>query len=296
MNFTENDLKEIQVAAKERTVRTQTVEYGLETLVKRIDENVIKLDPDYQRHHRWDDATSSRLIESMILNIPIPYIYISKDVDVDEEIEDIARYTVIDGQQRLTAIYNFLKGKYALEGLRVLPKLESVKYEKLPSFLKRRLDERTVKCLIIDSTLDRKVKYEIFERLNTGSLELSNQEVRNAIYRGPFNDMMKEVAKDDIVKKLFYLKAKKGEEYATKQKAMDDIELVLRFFAFSVSEGCKTYQGDLKEFLNGKMENFNKCAEDDILKMKTSFFSTMRVIDENLGENWFSKYKKMEEY
>ena len=108
----------VQQKARERTVKTQNVEYDLDTLVKRIDRNSIKLDPEYQRRHRWSRETSSRLIESLILNIPIPVIFLSQDIDVDEEVEDSrARYTVIDGQQRLTAIYEFMKNKLALTGL-----------------------------------------------------------------------------------------------------------------------------------------------------------------------------------
>jgi uncharacterized protein with ParB-like and HNH nuclease domain len=116
-------LDTIQQKARERTVKTQNVEYDLETLIKRIDQKTIKLDPDYQRRHRWSAETSSRLIESIILNIPIPVVFISQDVDVDEEATDSARYTVIDGQQRLTAIFEFMKNKLPLEGLETLSEL-----------------------------------------------------------------------------------------------------------------------------------------------------------------------------
>ena len=95
----------IQTKAKERTVKTQNIEYDLETIVKKISRGIIKLNPDYQRKHRWTEEYSSKLIESLILNIPVPLIYISQDIDVDDEVDDeVARYSVIDGQQRLTAI------------------------------------------------------------------------------------------------------------------------------------------------------------------------------------------------
>src|SRR5690606_28804738 len=118
------NLSILQEKAKERTVKTQSIEYDIETLIKKIDKNIIKLDPEYQRIHRWDDKTSSKLIESLILNIPIPTIYISQDIDVDVETDgDEFRYSVIDGQQRLTAIKNFLKNKFQLEGLDTLNEL-----------------------------------------------------------------------------------------------------------------------------------------------------------------------------
>ena len=95
------NLASLQEKAKERTVKTQNIEYDLETLVKKIKSGVIKLDPDYQRRHRWSFETSSKLVESLILNIPIPLVYLSQDIDVDEEQKDIARYSVIDGQHVL---------------------------------------------------------------------------------------------------------------------------------------------------------------------------------------------------
>lgn len=99
MTTLKQNLSELQQKAKERTVRTQNIEYDLETLVKKIKKGIIKLDPSYQRRHWWKQETSSRLIESLILNIPVPVIYLSQDVDVDAEtLDEEPRYTVIDGQ------------------------------------------------------------------------------------------------------------------------------------------------------------------------------------------------------
>jgi hypothetical protein len=202
-------LEAIQQKARERTVKTQNIEYDLETLVGRISKNAIKLDPEYQRRHRWDDATSSRLIESLILNIPIPLIYLSQDIDVDEEVgESTSRYTVIDGQQRLTAIYKFMNNKLALDGLEILPELNGLYYHQLPPFLVRRLEERTIKCLRIDSTVDAQVKFDIFERLNTGAVKLDSQELRNAIARGSFNDAIKKWATLPVFRTLIQTDAK----------------------------------------------------------------------------------------
>ena len=172
----------------------------------RVKRGSIKLDPEYQRRHRWSAETSSRLIESLILNIPIPVIFLSQDIDVDEEVEDsTSRYTVIDGQQRLTAIYDFLSNNLELSGLETLSELNGLTYKSLPSFLIRRLEERTIKCLRIDSTVDEQVKFDIFERLNTGSVKLESQELRNATARGPFNDAIKEWAKIKSFRKMLQI-------------------------------------------------------------------------------------------
>ena len=232
-----DNLEKLQIVAKERTVKTQNIEYDLETLVKKIKKGIIKLNPDYQRNHRWNDSESSRLMESLILNIPIPTVYLSQDVDVDEEVDDdVARYSVIDGQQRLTAIYGFMTNAYKLEGLEVLELLNGSYYKDLPPFLIRRLEERTIKCLRIDSTVDPQVKFDIFERLNSGAVQLESQELRNAIYRGKFNDIIKELAKNEDFRKLLGIDLKNPEEN-NKVKKMQDVEYVLRFYSYIDGEG-----------------------------------------------------------
>ncbi|MEB6370373.1 DUF262 domain-containing protein [Klebsiella michiganensis] len=280
------ELSELQKKAKERTVKTQNIEYDLETLVKKIDRKVIKLDPDYQRKHRWGDDASSKLIESLILNIPIPYVYISLDIDVDDEIDDDGqyRYSVIDGQQRLTAIYNFLKNQYPLVDLEVLDNLNGAYYKDLPPFLIRRLEERTLKCLRIDSTLDQQVKYDIFERLNTGALKLESQELRNAIYRGPFKDLIKELSMlPDFISTCGLSESKK--------KKMEDQELILRFFAINYNDGYNKYKKGFKEFLNTTMQEFNQLGDADLKKMKVTFIRTFTKIKESNIKFPFSKWK-----
>ena len=283
-------LSELQELAKERTVKTQNIEYDLETLVKKIQKKIIKLNPDYQRNHRWDNKESSRLIESLILNIPIPIIYLSQDIDVDEEVEDgVSRYSVIDGQQRLTAIYDFMKNNYALEGLEVLNPLNGAYYKDLPPFLVRRLEERTIKCLRIDSTVDPQVKYDVFERLNSGSVQLESQELRNAVYRGKFNDLIKKLAKNEKFMKLLNINIKHAST-DNKVKKMQDVECVLRFFAFGNYE-IVNMKKSLKKFLSKQMDKFNACDENELKKMEEHFLTVIDYIYDNMGEKAFAKYK-----
>ena len=285
------NLEIIQKKAKERTVKTQTIEVDLETLVKKIDRKIIKLNPEYQRNHRWSDDVSSRLIESLVLNIPIPLIYISQDVDVDEEIEDnVSRYSVIDGQQRLTAIYKFFKNDFNLTELPVLKELNGANYNDLPPFLIRRLEERTIRCLRIDSTVDQQVKYDIFERLNSGAVKLEAQELRNATCRGPFKDLIKVLAGDETFLEICQL----GEE-SSRVKKMEDQELVLRFFAITYNDGYKEYKGGFKRFLTEKMKDFNKLTETEIGNMKKIFIQTVEKIKESFGNAPFSKYRSEED-
>jgi len=282
-------LDSLQQKARERTVKTQNVEYDLETLIKRIDNKTIKLDPDYQRRHRWPIDTSSRLIESLILNIPIPVIFISQDVDVDDEITDSSRYTVIDGQQRLTAIYDFMKNTLPLEGLETLSELNGAYYKDIPPFLVRRLEERTIKCLRIDSTVDAQVKFDIFERLNTGSIKLESQELRNVTARGAFNDALKKMAQNSIFRKLIQVD-ENNPEGNTKVKKMEDVELVLRFFALRF-EGHEKIKKGFKEFLTASLTEFNKLDQSEIKLRTEQFDRYMSFLLDVMGPQAFAKWR-----
>jgi uncharacterized protein with ParB-like and HNH nuclease domain len=283
-------LEDLQQKARERTVKTQNIEYDLETLVKKIKNGVIKLDPEYQRRHRWSEDISSGLIESLILNIPIPLIYISQDVDVDEEVSsEEARYSVIDGQQRLTAISNYLQNEFPLTGLSVLEDLNGSYYKDLPPFLIRRLEERTLRCLRIDSTVDAQVKYDIFERLNSGSVKLEPQELRNAISRGRFNKLIKELAKEEDYRQLLQIDPDHPDASKKVQK-MEDVELVLRFFALS-GEKYKAMRKGFKQFLSDEMDQMNNLDDAELEKMRLHFLRTMRFIRKTFGECAFAKYR-----
>lgn len=283
-------LEDLQQKARERTVKTQNIEYDLETLVKKIKTGVIKLDPEYQRRHRWSEETSSGLIESLILNIPIPLIYISQDIDVDEEVaSEMARYSVIDGQQRLTAIYRYLHNEFPLDGLTVLSDLNGSFHKDLPPFLIRRLEERTLRCLRIDSTVDAQVKYDIFERLNSGSVRLEAQELRNAVSRGEFNKMIKELAKEPKFRTLLQISDDEPETSKKVQK-MEDVELVLRFFALS-NDNYKSMKKGFKQFLSDEMDRMNKLDKVRLTSMRQEFTATMDVILKVFGPKGFAKYR-----
>lgn len=288
-NLREN-LVLLQQKARERTVKTQNIEYDLETLVKKIKRGTIKLDPDYQRRHRWSRETSSRLIESLILNIPIPLIYLSQDVDVDEDdSDDNARYSVIDGQQRLTAITQYLSGDFALSDLQTLKELDGSSYKDLPPFLIRRLEERTIKCLRIDSTVDAQVKYDIFERLNSGSIKLEPQELRNALYGGPFNDLLKRLATDTNFRTLLHINLDNPINNS-RVKKMEDAELVLRFFALG-NNNYKTFKGGFKTFLDTEMEKLSLLDSEQLSGLERTFLRTMEITRHFFGDSAFAKFR-----
>lgn len=286
------NLDTLQNKARERTVRTQNVEYDLESIVKRIKNKQIKLDPEYQRRHRWDNDTASRLIESILLNIPIPVIFISQDIDADTESDDdAARFTIIDGQQRLTAIFDFMNNNLKMSGLNIMSELNGCSLSDLPPFLSRRLDERTIKCLRIDSTLDPDVKYDIFERLNTGSIKLEPQELRNAIARGSFNDMLKISSQLPEFREMLRIIGTEDEIHRNaKVMKMEDVELTLRFFALKDS-GYTSLKKGFKDFLTEQLVKLNALPVEEIQKKSQEFSIYMKFIHNKIGTMPFAKLR-----
>ena len=135
-----------------------------------------------------------------------------------------SRYSVIDGQQRLNAIYNYFTNNYPLEGLELLWALNGKHYKELPQFLIRRLEERTLKFTRVDSTADPKVKIDIFERLNSGSIKLTMQELRNALFNGNLNSLCKELSKEPNFRRLLQIKGNKIDKHPKVQK-MEDVDM-----------------------------------------------------------------------
>lgn len=182
----------------------------------------VVLQPDFQRQYVWDPTKASKLIESAILLIPLPRIYLSEEKDGKEY--------VIDGQQRLTSFFSFIDGvfphgsPFKLRGLTVCADLNGKKFSDLSEELQDKVRYYKVRAVTFLRNSSENLKFEIFERLNTGSVQLNDQELRNCLYRGRFNLALKEMAADTDFMHICGLKAP--------DKRMRDIELVLRFCAF----------------------------------------------------------------
>jgi len=182
----------------------------LSTLVTNGD--ILNIRPEYQRRLRWVTPQKSRLIESLLLNIPVPPIFLYET--------DQARYEVMDGQQRLNAIKEYIDGDFALSGLQVLSPLNGLRYGKAPPRIKRALDRASLSAIVLllesdsDRTPDNKftivdIRRFIFDRLNTGGTKLNAQEIRNAIYPGPFNKAIVDLARVDEFTSTFGIPAYK---------------------------------------------------------------------------------------
>ncbi|MGB3337405.1 MAG: DUF262 domain-containing protein, partial [Devosia sp.] len=164
-------------------------------------QNYMDLRPFYQRRPRWNAERQSLLIESFIMNIPVPPVFLYE--------KDFNSYEVMDGQQRITAIKDFYDNAFKLKGLETWPELNGRTYRTLPDKVKAGIDRRSITSIVLlkesagDDDEVAMLRQNVFERLNTGGIKLERQEIRNAIYRSSFNDMLDEVTKWDLFRHVW---------------------------------------------------------------------------------------------
>ena len=233
----------------------------------------LKLNPEFQRHYVWDDNTASRLIESVFLEVPIPIIYFAEENNGD--------YSVIDGQQRLKSLFNFLDNELELKGLQVYRELNGKKYQDLGPDLQNKFENYTIRVIEIRKESHPVVKFEIFERLNRGSFKLNDQELRNCIYRGEYNNLLTELAEDKDF--MFLLGLKES------HKRMFDRELVLRFLSFYHSTYLK-YSSPMKRFFNMDMEKHQNLTPGQEEELRRVFKKAVSMTKSVFGSNAFKRF------
>ena len=213
---------------------TEQARYPLNTIVGLIESGNYILKPGFQRRHRWDNKRKSKLIESFIINVPIPPIFLYETT--------YSKYEVMDGLQRITAIYEFYNDGFALEGLEEWSELNGYKYNELPEVIKLGIDRRYLSSIILLQETAKNelealnMKQLVFERLNSGGVDLSDQETRNALYDGALNKLCLELSCNTKFRKLFAIPVNVDKKNKITGNVlydkMEDVELVLRFFAF----------------------------------------------------------------
>lgn len=269
--------------------------------------------PIYQRRITWDVKKRSKLIESFLMNIPVPPIFIY-EVEFD-------KYEVMDGLQRISAIEDFYNNRYALEGLTEWPELNGRNYVNLPQKVREGIDRRqiSVVSLLKESTKtlsqEQKMKRMVFERLNTGGVKLEEQEIRNALYDGVFNDMCKKLSENDLFRKMWGIpnndELEESIRFMGEMDGMDsldvtdelaknglymrmyDVELVLRFFAM---RHLSEFSGTLSEFLDKCLLWGNNLLLNDESNKKAKFErlfdTTIQKAYTLFGDKAFCLYKE----
>lgn len=267
----------------ERRVYAEKSDPTIEGLYKSFQRGQLDLQPEFQRGYVWDDAKASRLIESVLLDVPIPNVYLAEEQD--------GKRSVIDGQQRLTSFFRAFQPiplgrdlqapKLRLRGLRILTDLNSKPFEDWGEQHQAKFEQAALRVVTIQKESNPEVKYEIFERLNTGSMGLNDQELRNCIYRGPYNSLLHDLSEDADFQNLVGLKEP--------ARRMQDIELVLRFFAFQRSTYLN-YRSPMKGFLNKEMNEKRSLSQADASKLRTSFRDAVATVKLVFGDHAFRRF------
>jgi hypothetical protein len=242
--------------------------------------NYMDLRPFYQRRPRWKAAKQSLLIESFIMNIPVPPVFLYE--------RDYNSYEVMDGQQRITALREFYDGKFELEGLERWPEINGRTYQTLPDKIQQGLDRRSITSIVLlkESTTDEEeastLRETVFDRLNTGGTKLSRQEIRNALYRGRMNELVDRLSHLPKFREAWGIPAwVENEIDATPglldnslYEKMEDVELVLRFFALRHADH---YSVGMQPFLDLYMRKAAAFNADDLEVLDREFTETLEL-------------------
>ncbi|HEX5749347.1 MAG TPA: DUF262 domain-containing protein [Archangium sp.] len=263
-----------------------------------------KRDPEYQRRHRWSVERKSRLIESFLMNVPVPPVFLYE--------RDLARYEVMDGRQRLTALSDFYAGKFKLTGLQYWSDLDGRSYSTLPSMVRDGIDRRYISSIILlkETAVSEEqaamLKKMVFERLNSGGVKLGSQETRNAVYGGPLNTLCLALSENDNFRRMWGIpldpspEEKEADEESEETvdeptaagtrmfEKMEDVELVLRFFAYRQIDEFKAGLNKISEFLDLFIVRGNNFAPALLADYRTMFESTVSFLWEVLGAEAFT--------
>jgi len=279
---------------------TEQARYPLPSLMGMYeDSSAYVLNPDFQRRHRWNREKQSRLIESFIMNVPIPPIFLY-------EVE-YSKYEVMDGLQRMTALYEFYKDRFALVGLEEWRELNGLRYSELPDQIQKGIDRRYLSSVILlqetaktDAEAQR-LKQLVFERINSGGVLLEPQEARNAIYDGPLNRLCIQLARNQYLCRMWGIpepttpELEEGifsDELVANEtfRRMEDVELVLRFFAYR--QRLFHDQTALKIYLDEYLRQGNHFPSALLTAYKELFEDTVKLVYDVLGEDAFQLYRQ----
>ena len=254
----------------------------------------LNLRPEYQRRLVWDVAKRSRFIESLLLNIPVPPVFLYE--------WDLGRYEVMDGQQRLNSIVEFYENGFPLKGLEEWNELTGCRYRDLPDTLQRGLNRRRLSATVLllerlttDKPPHSDIRKLIFDRLNTGGQQLNAQELRNCLFAGPFNDLLIALSQEPVFQRAWDIPLYQShvdsagivrEPLASHRlyRRMVDCEIVLRFFAF---RRLGKIRGSVRAMLDRCMEEHVDTTPDKLATMEEEFRGRLKVAIELFGEHAF---------
>ena len=278
------DSDEIQIIEGDRKLLIDKVDPSIEALYAKYTRHKLILQPEYQRKFVMKSQVASRLIESILLDIPLPIVYFAE--------EDDRSWSVIDGQQRLTSIISFIQGKFLydnkpfkLSGLNVLTELNKKSFAELSDEYQEKILGTSIRSIVIKNESNDDIKFEIFERLNTGSIPLNEDEIRNTVYRGKYMNLLKELEENETFDKLV--------NKPNFKNRMLYRGMILRFFAF-YEKSYINYKPSMKQFCNKHLKRFRNMDDDQIEEYKEVFKNAISCVNSVFSENAFRRMIKEE--
>lgn len=254
-----------------KDIKITNVVVSLSSLIERLQYNEIDLNPDFQRHSNlWSPTSMSRLIESILLKLPLPIFYF--------DVSNPDRWIVVDGLQRLSSIKKFMVDKkLRLTNLEFLKELDNKKYDDLDRTSQRIINETQIITYQVEAQTPKEVRYSIFNRINTGGLPLNAQEIRQALnQQGKGVKFLIECTENEVFRNIVNIPSKR----------MLDRELVLRFISFKLSNAYEDFPyNNMGEFLDKAMEKLDAIVnEKEFDELKSTLFDTLKFSEEILGE------------
>ena len=239
--------------------------------LRQLDKGKIVIQPDFQRNQVWKNTQKSKFIESILLNFPLPPIYLNETKE--------SNYIVIDGLQRSTTLKEFYYGTLKLSELEALPKYNNMCYKDLPDTLQSKFEDKKLTVFILKPSTPMVVIYDLFNRINTGGTQLNRQEVRNCIFIGKSTLLLKELSEKTYFKKAI--------SCGVSAQRMKDREVVLRYIAFRWFDYKNEYIGNMSDYIESAMKKINKMDEIQIQEIRADFKKVMRQSFSILGNRNF---------
>lgn len=272
----------LELEENKRTLVIDKSDPTVASLIDKYNRGKLLLQPEYQRKYVMKPPVASKLIESMMLGIPLPIVYFAEEED--------GTWSVIDGQQRLTSIISFVLGKFIYDGkdfklssLDVMKELNRKTFKDIPGDLQEKIMDTPIRSFIIKKESNDDIKFEIFERLNTGSTPLNEDEIRNTVYRGKYMQLLKELESNETFDKIV---AKPNFKNRMLYRGM-----ILRFFAF-YENTYLNYKPNMKQFCNKHIKKFINMDDEMVEDYRKIFKDTISSIYTVFGTNAFRRMIK----
>lgn len=266
---------EEQLAEEQKSVDFDTKEFTIETLISKYEKGSIYV-PEYQRNLVWDFEKKCRLIESLLLGFPIPFMFGADNAST-------GKIELVDGRQRLGTVHEYIKGELKLDDLDRLNHMDGLGFADLSDRQQERFLNRTIRMVVLSQRTEESTRFDIFDRINSGSMRLTGAEMRRGAYQGPFYDLVEELSTNEQFVELCPL----GTKLISRR---ENEELVLRFFAYT--ERYLDFQHYVAKFLNEYLKDQNVVAEQRpqlLERCRVRFMNVMKFAKHNFPAGFAKK-------